>query len=89
MDKFTKICLDHLEYGRKVQAAPKPTLFFKDNEDDIKAGVKRKTTTSRKKPPATKKIRKALGKLIISLYSTGISQVVNVRDHCEKYRNFT
>ena len=51
-----KICSNHFEYGRPVEAAPNPTLFLKGYDDNSKAGVKRKAPTSRKEPPARKKI---------------------------------
>ena len=56
VSKCTKICSNHFEYGRPVEAAPNPTLFLKGYDDDAKAGVKRKAPTSRKEPPARKKI---------------------------------
>ena len=56
MSKYTKICSNHFEYGRPVETAPNPTLFLKGYDDDSKVGVKRKAPTSRKEPPARKKI---------------------------------
>ena len=56
MSKYTKICSDHFEYGRPVEPAPNPTLFLKACDDDAKVGVKRKVPTSRKEPPARRKI---------------------------------
>ena len=41
-----------IKYGRPVEAAPNPTLFLKDYDDDAKVGLKRKALTSRKEPPA-------------------------------------
>ena len=46
----------YFDYGRPVEAALNPTLFFKGYDDDAKVGVKRKDPTSRKEPPARKKI---------------------------------
>ena len=51
-----KICSNHFEYGRPVEAAPKPTLFLKGYDDDAKVSVKRKAPSSRKEPPARKKL---------------------------------
>ena len=55
MREYTKISLNHFEYGRPVEAAPNPTLFLK-GYDDAKVGVKRKAPTSRKEALARKKI---------------------------------
>ena len=56
MSKHTKICSNHFEYGRPVEAAPNPTRLLKSYDDNAKAGVERKAATSRKGPPATKKM---------------------------------
>ena len=56
VNKYTKICSNHFEYGRPVEAAPNPTPFLKGYDNDPKVGVKRKAPTSRKEPPARKKI---------------------------------
>ena len=56
VSKYTKICSNHFEYGRPVEATPNPTLFLKGYDDDSQVGVKRKASTSRKEPPARKKI---------------------------------
>ena len=56
VSKYTKICSNHFEYGRPVAATPNPTLFLKGYDDDSQVGVKRKASTSRKEPPARKKI---------------------------------
>ena len=56
MSKYTKICSNHYEYSRAVEAAPNPTLFLKGYDDDAKVGVKRKAPTSKKEPPDRKKI---------------------------------
>ena len=42
--------------SRPVGVAPNPILFLKGYDDDAKVGVKRKAPTSRKEPPARKKI---------------------------------
>ena len=55
VSKHTKICSNQFEYGRPVKAAPNPT-FPQGYDDDAKVGVKRKAPTSRKEPPARKKI---------------------------------
>ena len=54
--KYTKVCSNNFEYGRPVEAAPNPTLFLKGYDDDANVGVKKKAPTSRKEPPARKKI---------------------------------
>ena len=54
--KQTKICSNHFEYLRSAEAAPTPTLFLKGYDEDAKVGVKRKAPTSRKEPPARKKM---------------------------------
>ena len=56
VSKYTKICSNNFEYGRPVGVAPNPILFLKGYDDDAKVGVKRKAPTSRKEPPARKKI---------------------------------
>ena len=57
VSKYTKIRSNNFEYDRLVEAAPNPTLFLlKGYDDDAKVGVKRKAPTSRKEPPARKKI---------------------------------
>ena len=56
MSKYTKICSNHFEYGRPVEAASNSTLFLKGYDDDAKVAVKRKAPTSRKEPPTRKKI---------------------------------
>ena len=56
MSKYTRICSNHFEYGRLAEAAPNPTFFLEGYDDDAKVGVKRKAPTSRKEPPARKKI---------------------------------
>ena len=56
MSKYTKICSNHFQYGRPVEAAPNSTLFLKSYDDDAKVGVKRKVPTSRKEPPTRKKL---------------------------------
>ena len=56
VSKHTKICSNHFEYGRPVEAAPNPTRLLKSYDDNAKVGVERKSATSRKEPPATKKI---------------------------------
>ena len=56
VNKYTKICSNHFEYGRPIEAAPNPTLFLKSYDDDAKVGVKRKARTARKEPPTRKKI---------------------------------
>ena len=56
VSKYTKICSNHFEYGRLVEIAPSPTLFFKGYDDHTKVGVKRKAPTSREEPPARTKI---------------------------------
>ena len=55
MSKYTN-CSDHFEYGRPVEAVPNRTFFLKGYGDDAKVGVKRRASTSRKDPPARKKI---------------------------------
>ena len=55
VSKYVKICPNHLEYGRPVEAAPNPNLSLKDYDDDAKVGLRREAPTSRKKPPARKK----------------------------------
>ena len=54
--KYTKVCSNNFEYGRPVEPAPNPTLFLKGYDDDANVGVKKKVPTSRKEPPARKKI---------------------------------
>ena len=56
MSKYAKICSSHFEHGRPVEAAPNPTLFPQGLCNDAKVGVKKKDPTSRKEPPARKKI---------------------------------
>ena len=56
MSKYTKICSNHFEYDRPVEADPNSTLFPNGYGDDAKVSVKRKDPTSRKEPPARKKI---------------------------------
>ena len=47
VSKYTKICLNHFEYGRPVEAAPNPILFLIGYDNDAKVGVKRKASTLR------------------------------------------
>ena len=56
VSKQTKICSNNFEYLRPAKAAQNPTLFLKGYDEDAKVGVKRKAPTSRKEPPARKKI---------------------------------
>ena len=43
VSKYTKICSNHFEYGRPIEATPNPTLFRKGYNDGAKFGVKRKS----------------------------------------------
>ena len=54
MRKCTKICSNHFEYGRPVEAAPNPKLFLKGY--DTKIGVKRKAQPSRKEQQPEKNL---------------------------------
>ena len=54
--QVSKICSNHFEYGRAVEAAPNHTFFLKGYHDDAMGGVKSKVPTSRKEPPVRKKI---------------------------------
>ena len=54
MRKCTKICSNHFEYGRPVEAAPNPNLFLRGY--DTKIGVERKAQPSRKEPQPEKNL---------------------------------
>ena len=56
VSKYTKICSNHFEYGRLVEAAPNATLFLWGYDNDTKVGVKRKAPASRKEPRTREKL---------------------------------